>query len=317
MTAYVDDMGLQATVQNGDQQVTGKWCHLFADTHEELMAVAEKAGLNPKWIQDAGTPDEHFDVTGKKILAVVKAGAQPVSWRFTGQYFAERHDRARGAERAQERCDDIGCAEQPGDDPDAPVPEARQRHSWGERTTRDGRKVCFRKGCGMEAEQRCNPATRRPLVIYQRNGVRIVSDRVPPCGSELPGGDLSAEERGHLAAAADRNAAEAYRAGDLDRAFRLVTDARCLDPGRSRTWDERERQLAARARQRHPDPEPDEPASRPADPAVIEAETQQWLDWNAGLPRGLCGPEWRNCPEHGTAAARARTQEAREKEGAA
>ncbi len=111
MTAYVDDMGLQATVQNGDQQVTGKWCHLFADTHEELMAVAEKAGLNPKWIQDAGTPDEHFDVTGKKIPAVVKAGAQPVSWRFTGQYFAERHDRARGAERAQERCDDIGCAE--------------------------------------------------------------------------------------------------------------------------------------------------------------------------------------------------------------
>jgi hypothetical protein len=150
-------------------------------------------------------------------------------------------------------------------------------------------------------------------VIYQRNGVRIVSDRVPPCGSQLPGGDLSDQERQHLATAADRKAAEAYRAEDLDRAFRLVTDARCLDPSRSQTWDERERQLGAKARQRQPEQEP----KQPADPAVIAAETQQWAHWNAGLPKGLCGPEWRQCPEHGTAAVRARMHEARERQGAA
>src|SRR5260221_2889853 len=107
----------------------------------------------------------------------------------------------------------------------------------------------------MGAQQRWNPAARRPLVIYQRNGVGMVSGRVPHCGSEFPGGDLSAEERKHLATAADRKAGEAYRAGDLDRAFRLVTDARCLDPGRSQTWDERERQLGAKARQRQPEQE--------------------------------------------------------------
>jgi len=313
MAVYVDDMNLRADVPDGDQVVRGKWSHLYADTEAELRAFAKQLGLRPEWIQHPGEIGVHFDVTARKRQQAIRQGARPVTWREAGEHLA----RQREAQRAQERCDHIGCTEHPGDDPDAPVPEARQRHSWGETTTRDRRKVCFRKGCGMEAQRRWNPATRRPLVIYQRNGVRIVSDRVPPCGSELPGGDLSAEERKHLAAAADRKAAEAYRAGDLDRAFRLVTDARCLDPGRSQTWDERERQLAAKASQRQPEQEPKDPAEEPADPAVIDAETQQWAHWNAGLLKGLCGPEWRQCPEHGTAAVRARRQEARERQGAA
>jgi hypothetical protein len=309
MAVYVDDMNLRADVPDGDQVVRGRWSHLYADTEAELRDFARQLGLRESWIQHPGQIGVHFDVTASKRQQAIRQGARPVTWREAGEHFA----RQREAQRAQERCDDIGCTEDPGDDRGAPVPETRQRHSWGKTTTRDGQKVCFRKGCGMEAQQRWNPATRRPLVIYQRNGVRIVSDRVPPCGSELPGGDLSREERKHLATAADRKAAEAYRAGDLDRAFRLVTDARCLDPGRSQTWDERERQLGAKARQHQPEQEPAEPA----DPAVIEAETQHWAHWNAGLPKGLCGPEWRNCPEHGTAAARARTRGAREREGAA
>ena len=372
MAVYVDDMGLKATVQNGDHQVTGKWSHLYADTHEELMAVARAAGLNPRWIQHPGTPDEHFDITRSKLAAVVRAGAQPVSWRFTGQYFAQRHDRPRTPDKAQERCDEIGCTDHPGDDPDASRPspqarkrhrwpqrergecrahdqcldcgtwtneakrgkpceppeapeprrdgqaastaprpaEGRQRHSWGE--ARDGVRTCQREGCGMGAHQRWNPATGRPLVIYERNDVRIVSEHVPPCGAELAP-QTSAEERKHLASAADRQAGEAFRAGDLDRAFRLVTDARCLDPGRSQTWNQRESQIRAKASQRQPGQRPGELA----DPAVIEAETRQWAAWNAGLPRGPCGPEWRKCPDHGTAAVRARLQEAREREGAA
>jgi hypothetical protein len=379
MAVYVDDMGLQATVQNGDHKVTGKWSHLFADTHEELMTVAEKAGLNPRWIQHPGTPDEHFDVTGNKVPAVVKAGAQPVSWRFTGQYFAERHDRPRTPEKAQERCDDIGCTDHPGDDPDAdrPAPQARKshrwpqrergecrahdqcldcwtwtsdarpgkpceprgapeaeqdgqsanaaprppegrvRHAWGE--VRSGVRSCQREDCAMVAEQRWNPAAGRPLVIYSRNGQRIVSDRVPPCGSELPGGDLSAGERRHLAEAAGRQAGEAYKAGDLDRAFRLLTDARCLDPGLP-GLDGHERQLAARAQQRQPGrAQPAKQREAGAGPQVIQAGQQQWAHWNAGLPRGLCGPEWQNCPEHGTKAASARMQDAgaRQREGAA
>ena len=314
MAVYVDDMNLRADVPGGAHVVRGRWSHLVADSEAELRAFATQLGLRESWIQHPGQIGVHFDVTAGKRQQAIDLGAQAVTWREAGEHFARQRD----AQRVRERCGDIGCAEHPGDDPGAAVPEARQRHSWGE-TTCDGRKVCFRKGCGMEAEQRWNPATNRPLVIYQRDGARVVSDRVPPCGSELPGGDLSAEERKHLATAADRNAAEAYRAGDLDRAFRLVTDARCLDPGRSQTWDERERQLAAKARQRQPEQQPAEPAREPAEPAAIEAETRRWLDWNAGLPKGLCGPEWRNCPEHGPKAGRPRMQEAgtRQREGAA
>jgi len=309
MAVYVDDMNLRADVPDGDQVVRSRWSHLYADTEAELRAFAKPLGLRESWIQHPGETGVHFDVTTSKRQQAISQGARPVTWREAGDHFA----RKREAQRGRERCDDIGCTEYPGDDPGAPRREPkRQRHCWSQ-AQGEGRKVCLRDGCGMGAQQWWNPATRRPLVIYQRNGVRIVSDRVPPCCSELPGGDLSAEERKHLATAADRKAAEAYRAGDLDRAFRLVTDARCLDPGRSQTWDQRERQLGAKARQRQPEQEPKDPAG----PAVIDAETQQWAHWNARLPKGLCGPEWRQCPEHGTAAVRARLQQPREREGAA
>jgi hypothetical protein len=310
MTVYVDDMNLRADVPNGDHVVRGRWSHLYADTEAELLAFAKQLGLRDSWIQHPGEAGVHFDVTSSVRQRAITQGARPVTWREAGEHFA----RQREAQRARERCDDIGCTEHPGDDPGAPrrKRQGRQYHCWSE-AQGDGRKVCLRDGCGMGAQQRWNPATRRLLVIYQRNDVRIVSDRVPPCGSELPGGDLSAEERKQLATAADRKAAEAFRAGDLDRAFRLVTDARCLDPGRSQTWDERERHLGAKARQHQPEQEPKDPA----DPAVIEAEAQQWAHWNAGLPKGLCGPEWRQCPQHGTAAVGARMREAREREGAA
>jgi hypothetical protein len=310
MAVYVDDMNLRAEVPDGDHAVGGRWSHLYADTEAELRAFAKQLGLREAWIQHLGEIGVHFDVTASKRQQAIRQGARPVTWREAGEHFARQRD----AQRVQERCDDIGCTEHPGDDPDAPPhePHGRQRHCWSQ-AQGEGQKVCLRDGCGMGAQQRWNPATRRPLVIYQHNGVRIVSDRVPPCGSELPGGDLSAEERKHLATAADRKAAEAYRARDLDRAFRLVTDARCLDPDRSQTWDEREQQLGAKARQRQPEQE----SKEPADPAVVEAETQQWAHWNAGLPKGLCGPEWRQCPEHGTAAVRARMHQAREREGAA
>jgi Protein of unknown function (DUF4031) len=316
MTVYVDDMNLRADVPSGDHVVRGRWSHLYADTEEELRAFAKRLGLRDSWIQHPGEAGVHFDVTSSVRQRAIRQGAQAVTWREAGEHMA----RQRQAQRAQERCGDIGCTGHPGDDPDAPQtqPQGRQRHSWSE-TVREGRKVCLREGCGMGAEQRWNPATSRPLVIYSKDGQRLVSERVPPCGSELPGSEISTEERKHLAGAADRQAAEAYRAGDLDRAFRLLTDARCLDPERSRTWDEHERRLKAKADPSR-QPEPDEP---PADSAVIEAETQKWAEWNAGLPKGLCGPEWHRCPEHGVNAQRGRArqaaaeQAAKEREGAA
>lgn len=50
----------------------GKAYHLMADTKEELLSAAKEIGLNPAWIQKAGTPYEHFDVMGRFITAAMK-----------------------------------------------------------------------------------------------------------------------------------------------------------------------------------------------------------------------------------------------------
>ena len=169
----------------------------------------------------------------------------------------------------------------------------------------------------MAAERRRHPTEQRWLTIYGKDGRRVISERVPPCGDELASG-ISNEEMRHLAEAADKAAGRACRAGDLDRGFRLLTDARVLDPGRGELWDQHEARIRASARQRERDvTQPHQPRGPRADPEVIAAGEQEWAHWNAGLPKGLCGPEWRQCPEHGTAAVRARMQEGREREGAA
>ena len=191
MTVYADDMNLTADVPNGDHVVRGQWSHLYADTEEELRAFAKQLGLRDSWIQHPGEIGVHFDVTSPVRQRAIRQGARPVTWREAEQHVAQqrqaqRAQRAQEAPRAEEHEERPAEAQRPA--------EGRQRHAWGETTTDDGRKVCFRKGCGMEAEQRWNPATGRPLVIYSKDGQRLVSERVPPCGSELPGGEISTEE---------------------------------------------------------------------------------------------------------------------------
>lgn len=99
MTVYVDDMFMKATVPNGARSVTGEWCHMQADTREELDAMADKIGLRRSWIQ---YPDDdvkrHYDVTRPKRAAAVAAGAIEVGMlelsRMRRQWRAERKARA-------------------------------------------------------------------------------------------------------------------------------------------------------------------------------------------------------------------------------
>jgi hypothetical protein len=49
----------------GPQVFRGKdFTHLMADSEQELRAYAASVGIPEKWIQRAGTPRVHFDVTG-------------------------------------------------------------------------------------------------------------------------------------------------------------------------------------------------------------------------------------------------------------
>jgi hypothetical protein len=50
-------------------------CHMMADTSQELVAMADLLGIRRKWIQRAGTPEEHFDICKSKRALAIKAGA--------------------------------------------------------------------------------------------------------------------------------------------------------------------------------------------------------------------------------------------------
>lgn len=54
-------------------------CHCIADTHEELIAMMNIIGVNPKWIQYRGTSHEHFDISKKKRAEAIKHGAIAIS----------------------------------------------------------------------------------------------------------------------------------------------------------------------------------------------------------------------------------------------
>ena len=59
----------------------GQWCHMMADSQEELLAFALKLGMKAVWIQQKGTPREHFDLTPSRRAAAVKRGAKEITAR--------------------------------------------------------------------------------------------------------------------------------------------------------------------------------------------------------------------------------------------
>lgn len=53
-----------------------KMCHMMADTHEELLAMADLIGVARKWIQHEGRRTEHFDICKTKRALAIAHGAQ-------------------------------------------------------------------------------------------------------------------------------------------------------------------------------------------------------------------------------------------------
>lgn len=72
MTVYVDDMNAPFGRMT--------MCHMFADSTEELLAMADKIGVQRKWIQKAGTIREHFDICLSKRARAVGMGAVEISY---------------------------------------------------------------------------------------------------------------------------------------------------------------------------------------------------------------------------------------------
>lgn len=90
MTVYVDDAYITARVRSGRLTHDSRWCHMTADTTEELVAFAVSLGLQAKYIQYRGTWKEHFDVTEPKRRLAVSKGAVEVNYREHVMKMGER-----------------------------------------------------------------------------------------------------------------------------------------------------------------------------------------------------------------------------------
>ena len=81
MTVYVDDMHTTPMGQLGRM----KMCHMVADTTAELLAMADRIGVQRKWLQHAGTEREHFDIALSKRALAVAAGAVEIRMAEVGR----------------------------------------------------------------------------------------------------------------------------------------------------------------------------------------------------------------------------------------
>lgn len=83
MSVFVDDMKAQFGAM--------VMCHMIADTTGELLEMADKIGVQRKWIQCQGTYKEHFDICATKRKRAVSLGAIEISQMDLGRKLRSRH----------------------------------------------------------------------------------------------------------------------------------------------------------------------------------------------------------------------------------
>lgn len=92
MTVYVDHIFALESSNPQAKRVGARhghrWCHMWADSSEELMGMAVRIGLKPEWLQKKKWRVEHFDLTPTKRAQALKAGAE--EW-YRPRGVSERH----------------------------------------------------------------------------------------------------------------------------------------------------------------------------------------------------------------------------------
>ncbi|WP_088649699.1 DUF4031 domain-containing protein [Marinibacterium profundimaris] len=86
MAVYVDNMHLTEMGRFGPYRM----CHMLADTTEELLAMADRIGMDHKWIQKAGTVHEHFDIPTYRRRMAVLYGAIEITMIEAGRIVSAR-----------------------------------------------------------------------------------------------------------------------------------------------------------------------------------------------------------------------------------
>lgn len=57
------------------------WCHMTADTPDELHAFADRIGMKRAWAQHEGRPTVHYDLVPTRRAAAIRLGAIEVTSR--------------------------------------------------------------------------------------------------------------------------------------------------------------------------------------------------------------------------------------------
>jgi hypothetical protein len=83
---YVDNMYESPIGKFGRMKMS----HMIADTTEELLEMADKIGVHRKWLQHAGTYQEHFDICMSKRTKAIALGAKAITWRQLGEMTLKR-----------------------------------------------------------------------------------------------------------------------------------------------------------------------------------------------------------------------------------
>ena len=68
-------------------------CHMVADSREELLAMADQIGVARNWIQHAGPPHEHFDISLSNRELALAAGAKEITRRELGLLLRDRRQK--------------------------------------------------------------------------------------------------------------------------------------------------------------------------------------------------------------------------------
>lgn len=86
MTVYVDDMYLYPVGRFGRMKMS----HMIATSTAELLAMADRIGVQRRWLQHAGQPGEHFDIAVSKRALALEHGATAITYRQCGMMTALR-----------------------------------------------------------------------------------------------------------------------------------------------------------------------------------------------------------------------------------
>ena len=95
MAVYVDELRGYDTdsIKPEARRYGRQWCHLTADTEEELHAFAARLGLRRAWYQVGGRKAwhwylSHYDLVPSKRALAVRLGAEEVKLREMAERFA-------------------------------------------------------------------------------------------------------------------------------------------------------------------------------------------------------------------------------------